>query len=140
LIPESYQDMMLFDQCTEFHDGELLALQWEAVDFEWLSMEVTEEVVNGRIGPLKTEYSDDGLQLDPDFASKLLEIKLKSNGWSGVPESRHWSFFPCFPHPTGLHPPRGMVSCCVPLLWCGSGNGMHRSGSEAGKAAHHTSS
>ena len=68
LIPGSYQDMVLVDQCTGLRAGELLGLQWEAIDFERLCMKV-KEVVSGRIGPLKTEYSDDELTLDPDFSS-----------------------------------------------------------------------
>jgi integrase len=80
LVPESYQDMVLVDQCMGLRAGELLALQWEAIDFERLCMKVKEGVVSGRIGPLKTEYSDDELPLDPDFATVLLKIKLKSNG------------------------------------------------------------
>jgi integrase len=80
LVPESYQDMILVDQCTGLRAGELLALRWEAVNFERLCMKVKEGVVNGRIGPVKTEYSEDELPLDPDFATILLEIKRKSNG------------------------------------------------------------
>jgi hypothetical protein len=48
--------------------------------FERLCMKVKEGVVNGRIGPVKTEYSEDELPLDPDFATILLEIKRTSNG------------------------------------------------------------
>ena len=72
--------MILVDQCTGLRAGELLALRWEAVNFERLCMKVKEGVVNGRIGPVKTEYSEDELPLDPDFATILLEIKRKSNG------------------------------------------------------------
>jgi len=36
--------------------------------------------VNGRIGPVKTECSEDELPLDPEFATILLEWKRKSNG------------------------------------------------------------
>jgi len=43
-------------------------------------MKVEEGVVNGRIGPVKTESSKDELPLDPEFATILLEWKLKSNG------------------------------------------------------------
>jgi integrase len=72
--------MILVDQCTGPRAGELLALGWEAVDFEQLCIKVKEGVVNGRIGPVKTEYSEDELPLDPHFATVLLEIKRKSNG------------------------------------------------------------
>ncbi len=80
LVPESYQDMILVDQCTGLRAGELLALRWEAIDFERLCMKVEEGVFNGRIGPVKTEYSEDELPLDPDFATVLLDIKRKSKG------------------------------------------------------------
>src|SRR5258705_13466325 len=43
-----------------------------------------------------------------------------------VPESHHRPFLPCFSDPAGLHPPRGVVSCCVSRLWCCSRNRMHR--------------
>jgi integrase len=32
LVPKSYQDMILVDQCTGLRAGELLALRWEAVN------------------------------------------------------------------------------------------------------------
>lgn len=80
LIPKQYTDMLLVAQCTGLRVGELLALRWEQVDFERLCIQVKEGVVNGRIGPVKTEYSEDELPLDPDFATVLLEIKRKSKG------------------------------------------------------------
>jgi integrase len=81
--------MILVDQCTRFRAGKLLALPWEAIDFERLCMKVKEGVFNGRIGSVKTECSEAELQLDPDFATILLEIKWKSSG-SGL----------VFPNPT----------------------------------------
>jgi integrase len=89
LVLNTYQYMLLVAQCTGLRVGELLALRWEAVDFELLCMKVKEGVVNGSIGPVKTEYSEDELPLDPDFATVLLEIKRNSNG-SGL----------LFPNPT----------------------------------------
>ncbi len=47
-------------------------MRWEKIDFERLCMKVKEGVVNGRIGPVKTEYSNDELPLDRDFAAVLL--------------------------------------------------------------------
>jgi integrase len=41
-------------------------------------MEVKEGVVHGRLGPVKTESSEDKIPLDPEFASILLNWKLKS--------------------------------------------------------------
>ena len=80
LLPAPYCDMVLVAQCTGLRVDELLALTWSAIDFERLCMMVQEGVVNGRIGPVKTEYSEDELPLDPDFAAILLDLKLKSNG------------------------------------------------------------
>ena len=76
--------MIIVAQCTGMRVEELLALQWAAIDFNRLCMKVKEAVVHGRIGPLKTEYSDDELPLDPDFASFLLALQLESIGSSLV--------------------------------------------------------
>jgi integrase len=43
-------------------------------------MKVEEAVVHGRIGPVKSEYSEDEVPLDPEFATILLEWKRKSEG------------------------------------------------------------
>lgn len=80
LLPEPYRTMALVALCTGLRVDELLALVWDAIDFERLCMKVQEGVVNGRIGPVKTEYSEDEMPLDPDFASVLLDLKRKSNG------------------------------------------------------------
>jgi integrase len=72
--------MTLTDQCTGLRVDELLALNWHAIDFERLCMKVEEGVVNGWIGPVKTEYSEDELPLDPEFATILLDWKRNSNG------------------------------------------------------------
>ena len=80
LLPAPYRDMVLVAECTGLRVNELLALKWSAIDFERLSMKVQEGVVNGRIGPVKTEYSEDELPLDPDFAGVLLDLNRRSNG------------------------------------------------------------
>lgn len=72
--------MAVLAQCTGLRVDELLALRWAVFNFERLCMIVKEGVVNGRIGPVKTEYSEDELPLDPDFATILLKWKLKSKG------------------------------------------------------------
>ena len=80
LLPDPYYTMGLVAQCTGMRADELPALPWRAIDFSRLCMKIEEGVVNGRIGPVKTEYSDDELPLDPDFATIMLEWKLKSKG------------------------------------------------------------
>lgn len=49
-----------------------LGIQWRDIDFENLTLRITRKVVNGRVGRLKTEYSEEDLPLDPDFATELL--------------------------------------------------------------------
>ena len=58
-------------QCTGLRAEEVLALEWEDIDFESLHMRVVRAVVHGRVKWVKTEYSEDELPLDPDFAAIL---------------------------------------------------------------------
>ena len=51
----------------------MLALGWSDINFEQLTMRVTHAVVHGRLKVVKTEYSEDELPLDPDFATLLLD-------------------------------------------------------------------
>lgn len=55
---------------------EVLAFEWEDIDFEKLSMRVVRAVVHGRVKIVKTEYSEDELPLDPEFAMVLLDWRL----------------------------------------------------------------
>ena len=73
LLPEPYRTMVIVAQCTGLRSEEVLALEWSDISFESLSMRVTRAVVHGRVKLVKTEYSEDELPLDPDFATLLLE-------------------------------------------------------------------
>jgi integrase len=55
-------------ECTGLRAEEVLALEWQDIDFEDLSMKVVRAVVHGRVKMVKTEYSEDELPLDPDFS------------------------------------------------------------------------
>jgi integrase len=135
LVPKSYQDMLLVAQCTELRVGELLALQWEEVNFERLCIKV-KEGVNGRIGPVKTEYSEDELPMDPDFATVLLEIKWKSNGFGLL-----------FPNPTtGLSYHASLIQqddirragwCLVACPGCGGAPGIAGTGVDQKRGKRH---
>jgi integrase len=57
---------------------EVLALHWSDVSFERLIVRVSRAVVSGRIKTVKTEYSEDELPLDPDFATVLLDWKARA--------------------------------------------------------------
>lgn len=75
LLPQPYRTMMIVAQCTGLRAEEVLALEWQDIDFENLSMKVVRAVVHGRVETVKTEYSEDELPLDPDFAATLLDWK-----------------------------------------------------------------
>jgi integrase len=78
LIPQPYRIMVIVAQCTGLRAEEVLALEWQDIGFENLSMKVVRAVVHGRVKVVKTEYSEDELPLDPDFAAVLLDWKLES--------------------------------------------------------------
>jgi integrase len=77
LLPEPCRTMVMVAQCTGLRAEEVLALEWQNIDFESLSMRVVRAVVHGRVKTVKTEYSEDELPLDPDFAAILLEWKMR---------------------------------------------------------------
>ncbi len=64
--------MVVWAQCTGLRAEEVLALEWQDVDFNNPSMRVLQAVVHGRVKTVKTEYSEDKLPLDPGFADILL--------------------------------------------------------------------
>ena len=80
--------MVMVAQCTGLRAEEVLALEWEDIDFENLSMRVVRAVVHGRVKMVKTEYSEDELPLDPDFAAILLDWKLESEEEAGRPRPK----------------------------------------------------
>lgn len=78
MLPTAYRTMVVVAQCTGLRAEEILALEWEDIDFENLHMRVVRAVVHGRVKMVKTEYSEDELPLDPDFAAILLDWKRAS--------------------------------------------------------------
>ena len=70
--------MVVVAQCTGLRAEEVLALEWQDIDFENLSMRVVRAVVHGRVKTVKTEYSEDDLPLDPEFATVLLDWKRQT--------------------------------------------------------------
>jgi len=75
-LHEPYKTMVIVAMCTGMRVSEVLALRWEHIDFEAGVMLVQQGVVNGRIGKVKTEASNDYIPLDPEFAQIL-------RGWKG---------------------------------------------------------
>jgi integrase len=68
LIPQPYRTMAVVAQCAGPRAEEVLALEWEDIDFESLHVRVVRAVVHGRVKWVKTESSEDEFPLDFDFA------------------------------------------------------------------------
>jgi integrase len=77
-IREPYQTMVVLAACLGLRCSELLALHWG--DFDWVKSEVRVEraIVNGRLGPTKTEHSEKGLPLHPKVAERMLAFYQSS--------------------------------------------------------------
>jgi hypothetical protein len=85
VMPEPYHTMVISALFTGLRIEEILALDWIKINFPRLCMKVEEAVVHGRLGPVKTEYSDDELPLAPEFATVLLDWKrITGAGESGL--------------------------------------------------------
>jgi len=78
LLPQPYRTMAVVSQCLGLRAEEVLALHWADIDLERLVIRVSRAVVHGRIKTVKTEYSEDELPLDPDFASVLLDWRAQA--------------------------------------------------------------
>ena len=74
-LPDPYRSMVYVAICTGLRVSEILALRWSRIDFDRLTMSVRVKAVNGRVGPVKTECSEDDLPLDPEFAAILRKWK-----------------------------------------------------------------
>jgi integrase len=72
---EPYKTMVIVAMCTGLRVSEILALRWEHIDFKARVMLVQQGVVNGRIGRVKTETSQDEVPLDPAFVDVLRKLK-----------------------------------------------------------------
>jgi integrase len=71
VLREPYKTMAIVAMCTGLRVSEVLALRWEHIDFKAGVMLIQQGVVNGRIGKVKTEASQDEVPLDPAFAAVL---------------------------------------------------------------------
>jgi integrase len=71
LLPQPNRTMVVVAQCTGLGADEVLALELQDIDFENLSMSGMRAVVHGRVKSVKTEYSEDELELDPAFGPHL---------------------------------------------------------------------
>jgi integrase len=75
LLEEPYRTMVIIAMCLGLRVSEILALKWSDFDFEEGTLMITRGTVHGRIGRVKTDYSEDEMPLDPAFAEILLRWK-----------------------------------------------------------------
>ena len=75
LLKDPYKTMVTVAMCTGLRVSEVLALRWEHIDFASGAMLVQQGVVNGRIGKVKTDASQDEVPLDSAFADILRQWK-----------------------------------------------------------------
>jgi integrase len=85
LLEEPYLTMIIVAMCLGLRVSEILALKWTDFDFEAGTLMITRGTVHGRIGRVKTEYSEDEMPLDPAFAEVLLKWRTlcpaSEQGW-----------------------------------------------------------
>lgn len=73
-IEEPYLRVVLIvSMCLGLRFSEALGLKWGDINWKQLTVKIERGVVLGRIGPVKTEYSDAPAPLDPELAEELLE-------------------------------------------------------------------
>lgn len=71
-LDEPFRTMVVIAICLGLRVSEILALQWVDFNFEEGTLMITRATVHGRIGRVKTEYSEDEMPLDPAFADVVL--------------------------------------------------------------------
>jgi len=86
-LREPYRTMVQIAQCLGLRVSEIAALQWDDFDFEKSQLLVQRSFVGGRVGDVKTEYSQDYVPLHPGLAKIVLD-------WSkqAVPTAEGWVF------------------------------------------------
>jgi len=84
LIREPYRTMVLVAGCLGLRVSEIVGLQWQDFDFAGRMLLIQRSVVHGRVGDVKTEYSQDSVPID----SALIEVLMLDKE-------------PCLPTPEG---------------------------------------
>jgi integrase len=74
-LKEPYRTMGLIAGGLGLRISEIVGLQWADFDFEASTLLVQRTVMHGRVGPVKTEYSEDYVPLDPLLAAALLQYR-----------------------------------------------------------------
>jgi integrase len=85
--PDPYRTMFLIAGCLGLRCSEIVGLQWSDFDFERGTLLIQRGIVHGRIGPAKTEASQDCVPIDPVLAEALLLYRERS-----YPTAEAWLF------------------------------------------------
>lgn len=84
-LEQPYRTMVAVGLCTGLRVSEILALRWGDIDFQRMEMRVCRAVVRGIVDVVKTDYSEDTLPLDGDFADALKRwgavCPASADGW-----------------------------------------------------------
>lgn len=84
-LQEPYRTMVLTAQCLGLRISEVMALRWSDFHFDALTVRVQRGIVHGRVDEVKTEYSNDDLPLDPEFATMMMNWQARCpatpDGW-----------------------------------------------------------
>jgi integrase len=123
LLPQPYRTMVIVAQCLGLRAEEVLALHWSDIDFDREAIRVTRAVVHGRVKTVKTEYSEDELPLDPNFATILRAWKrLSSPSELVFPSEVTGRSYHASPIQQDYIRPAGC--CLIPCPTCGAGSGI----------------
>ena len=87
-LREPVRTMALVDVSTGLRIGELLALQWQDIDFENFEISVTRSISLQHIGECKTEASRKPVPMDAELAEALWSWRQNS----GYPNLEDWVF------------------------------------------------
>jgi len=78
-IPEDYVRLfVILSMCLGLRLSEVLGLQWGDIDWKELQISVRRGIVHGRVGEVKTEYSEAQVPLDSELARLLRRWKSRA--------------------------------------------------------------
>jgi integrase len=77
-IPEPFRTMCIVAMCLGLRVGEILGLQWNAVDWDGARIAIRQSYVYGRLGDVKTPGSHRWMPLDRSLAERLRQHQLRS--------------------------------------------------------------
>ncbi len=72
-LKEPYRTMVLVAGCLGLRASEVTGLKWQDINWDDLTVFISQSVVHGREGEAKTEASEKPIPLDPDLATEILK-------------------------------------------------------------------